>query len=66
MVAYGDPNGYSAMARTVGYTTAIVSHMLLNGLFFIILWVKKICIKWFAFIIIFGFFLVSYVTFLVF
>ncbi|CAD5225372.1 unnamed protein product [Bursaphelenchus xylophilus] len=31
LVAYGDPHGYSAMARTVGYTTAIVSHMLLNG-----------------------------------
>ncbi|KAI1715545.1 saccharopine dehydrogenase NADP binding domain-containing protein [Ditylenchus destructor] len=31
MVAYGDPDGYSAMARTVGYTAGIVSHMVLNG-----------------------------------
>ncbi|KAK0398486.1 hypothetical protein QR680_002615 [Steinernema hermaphroditum] len=31
MVAYGEPTGYSAMARTVGYTTAIVSKMVLNG-----------------------------------
>uniref|UniRef100_A0A914Z7W2 Saccharopine dehydrogenase (NAD(+), L-glutamate-forming) n=1 Tax=Panagrolaimus superbus TaxID=310955 RepID=A0A914Z7W2_9BILA len=31
LVAYGEPNGFSAMARTVGYTTAIVSHMVLNG-----------------------------------
>ncbi|KAK6030158.1 saccharopine dehydrogenase [Ostertagia ostertagi] len=31
MVAYGDPNGFSAMARTVGYTCAIVSNMVLQG-----------------------------------
>ncbi|VDK22016.1 unnamed protein product [Anisakis simplex] len=31
LVAYGDRNGFTAMSRTVGYTTAIVSHMLLNG-----------------------------------
>ncbi|TMS38063.1 hypothetical protein L596_004871 [Steinernema carpocapsae] len=31
MVAYGDPSGHSAMARTVGFTTAIVSKMVLNG-----------------------------------
>ncbi|KAI6224429.1 hypothetical protein M3Y99_01399800 [Aphelenchoides fujianensis] len=31
LVAYGDSHGYSAMARTVGYTTAIISHMVLNG-----------------------------------
>lgn len=31
LVAYGEENGFSAMARTVGYTCAIVSHMLLNG-----------------------------------
>uniref|UniRef100_A0A914EBA5 Saccharopine dehydrogenase (NAD(+), L-glutamate-forming) n=1 Tax=Acrobeloides nanus TaxID=290746 RepID=A0A914EBA5_9BILA len=31
LVAYGEPNGYSAMAKTVGYTCAIVSHMILNG-----------------------------------
>ena len=31
LVAYGEPNGYSAMARTVGYTCAIVSHMVLSG-----------------------------------
>ncbi|KAI6206438.1 Alanine dehydrogenase PNT and Saccharopine dehydrogenase domain containing protein [Aphelenchoides besseyi] len=30
LVAYGDSYGYSAMARTVGYTTAIVAHMLLD------------------------------------
>ncbi|KAI6221387.1 Alanine dehydrogenase PNT and Saccharopine dehydrogenase domain containing protein [Aphelenchoides fujianensis] len=31
LVQYGEPHGYSAMARTVGYTTAIVAHMLLQG-----------------------------------
>ena len=31
LVVYGDPNGYSAMSRTVGYTCGIVSHMVLNG-----------------------------------
>jgi hypothetical protein len=35
MVAYGEqPHGCSAMARTVGYTAAIVSHMILDGDFF--------------------------------
>ncbi|XP_051978790.1 alpha-aminoadipic semialdehyde synthase, mitochondrial-like isoform X2 [Xyrauchen texanus] len=31
LVVYGDPNGYSAMAKTVGYTAAIAAHMVLNG-----------------------------------
>lgn len=32
LVAYGEqPNGFSAMARTVGCTTAIISNMILNG-----------------------------------
>ncbi|PIC37692.1 hypothetical protein B9Z55_016231 [Caenorhabditis nigoni] len=31
LVQYGNPDGFSAMARTVGYTTAIVSHMVLNN-----------------------------------
>ncbi|XP_077536251.1 alpha-aminoadipic semialdehyde synthase, mitochondrial-like [Haemaphysalis longicornis] len=31
MVAYGDPNGYSAMAKTVGYTAAIAAKMILQG-----------------------------------
>lgn len=31
MVAYGDPNGYSAMAKTVGYTGAIAAKMILQG-----------------------------------
>uniref|UniRef100_A0A1I7X9Y8 AlaDh_PNT_N domain-containing protein n=1 Tax=Heterorhabditis bacteriophora TaxID=37862 RepID=A0A1I7X9Y8_HETBA len=31
MVAYGEVNGFSAMARTVGYTCAIVSNMVLQG-----------------------------------
>lgn len=31
MVAYGEPNGFSAMARTVGYTCAIMSNMVLQG-----------------------------------
>ena len=31
LVAYGDPKGYSAMARTVGYTAAIAANMLLTG-----------------------------------
>ncbi|ETN81777.1 saccharopine dehydrogenase [Necator americanus] len=31
LVAYGDRNGFSAMARTVGYTCAVVSNMVLQG-----------------------------------
>lgn len=31
MVAYGDPNGYSAMAKTVGYPAAIAAKMILQG-----------------------------------
>lgn len=31
LVVYGDPNGYSAMAKTVGYPAAIAAHMVLNG-----------------------------------
>jgi hypothetical protein len=31
LTAYGEARGYSAMARTVGYTTAIVTDMLLKG-----------------------------------
>ncbi|KAJ1350331.1 hypothetical protein KIN20_006098 [Parelaphostrongylus tenuis] len=31
LVAYGDPKGFSAMSRTVGYTCAIVSNMILQG-----------------------------------
>lgn len=31
MVVYGDPAGYSAMAKTVGYPSAIVARMLLDG-----------------------------------
>lgn len=31
LVAYGGEHGFSAMARTVGYTCAIVSHMILEG-----------------------------------
>lgn len=30
-VAYGDPKRFSAMASTVGYTTAIVTKMLMTG-----------------------------------
>ncbi|XP_061108202.1 alpha-aminoadipic semialdehyde synthase, mitochondrial-like [Conger conger] len=30
LVVYGDPNGYSAMAKTVGYPAAIVSRMVLD------------------------------------
>jgi alpha-aminoadipic semialdehyde synthase len=30
-VVYGQPNGHSAMARTVGYTLAIVIQMILKG-----------------------------------
>lgn len=32
-VVYGEVNGYSAMAKTVGYTTAIATKMILNGMF---------------------------------
>lgn len=31
LVVYGDPNGYSAMAKTVGYPTGIAANMVLNG-----------------------------------
>ncbi|XP_026094901.1 alpha-aminoadipic semialdehyde synthase, mitochondrial [Carassius auratus] len=31
LVVYGDPNGYSAMAKTVGYPAAIAARMVLNG-----------------------------------
>eukprot|EP00058_Branchiostoma_floridae_P016583 XP_002602071.1 hypothetical protein BRAFLDRAFT_127351 [Branchiostoma floridae] len=31
LLQYGDPQGYSAMAKTVGYPTAIASRMILNG-----------------------------------
>uniref|UniRef100_A0A8B9HI48 Aminoadipate-semialdehyde synthase n=1 Tax=Astyanax mexicanus TaxID=7994 RepID=A0A8B9HI48_ASTMX len=31
LVVYGDPKGFSAMAKTVGYPAAIVARMLLNG-----------------------------------
>ncbi|KAF7654966.1 hypothetical protein LDENG_00062300 [Lucifuga dentata] len=31
LVVYGDPDGFSAMAKTVGFPTAIVARMLLNG-----------------------------------
>uniref|UniRef100_A0A672RM51 Alpha-aminoadipic semialdehyde synthase, mitochondrial n=1 Tax=Sinocyclocheilus grahami TaxID=75366 RepID=A0A672RM51_SINGR len=31
LVVYGDPNGYSAMAKTVGYPAAIAVRMVLNG-----------------------------------
>lgn len=31
LVVYGEPNGFSAMAKTVGYPAAIAAHMVLNG-----------------------------------
>ena len=31
LVVYGDPNGYSAMAATVGFPTGIAAQMLLDG-----------------------------------
>lgn len=31
LVAYGEPGGFSAMAKTVGYPAAIAARMLLNG-----------------------------------
>jgi alpha-aminoadipic semialdehyde synthase len=32
MITYGDPQGYSAMAKTVGYPAAIATDMVLNGI----------------------------------
>ena len=32
LVLYGEPRGYSAMARTVGYPTAIAVKMILDGM----------------------------------
>lgn len=31
LVVYGDPYGHSAMAKTVGYPTAIATKMVLDG-----------------------------------
>lgn len=31
LVCYGDPTGYSAMAKTVGYPAAIATKMVLDG-----------------------------------
>lgn len=31
LVVYGEPNGFSAMAKTVGYPAAIAARMLLDG-----------------------------------
>lgn len=31
LVVYGDANGYSAMAKTVGYPAAIAARMVLDG-----------------------------------
>jgi saccharopine dehydrogenase-like NADP-dependent oxidoreductase len=31
MISYGDPDGYSAMAKTVGLPTAIAAEMILEG-----------------------------------
>jgi len=31
LVNYGDPNGYTAMAKTVGYPCAIATKMVLDG-----------------------------------
>ena len=31
LVVYGDPNGYSAMAKTVGYPAGIAANMIMNG-----------------------------------
>lgn len=31
MVVYGDPNGFSAMAKTVGYPAAIAARLILDG-----------------------------------
>ena len=31
LVVYGEPDGFSAMAKTVGYPAAIAAHMVLNG-----------------------------------
>ncbi len=31
MVVYGDPSGFSAMAKTVGYPAAIGARMVLDG-----------------------------------
>lgn len=31
LVVYGDPSGFSAMAKTVGYPAAIAARMILDG-----------------------------------
>lgn len=37
LVVYGDVNGFSAMAKTVGLPTAMAAKMLLDGKFFCLL-----------------------------
>jgi hypothetical protein len=32
MIAYGDPNNYSAMAKTVGYPAAVATDMILSSI----------------------------------
>lgn len=37
-VVYGDINGHSAMAKTVGYPTAIATKMVLDGILYFSSW----------------------------
>lgn len=41
LVVYGDINGFSAMAKTVGFPTAMAAKMLLDGKFFHLLIIFK-------------------------
>ena len=36
LTMYGDPHGFTAMARTVGWPTAIAAKMILNGMWLIL------------------------------
>lgn len=37
LVVYGDSNGFSAMAKTVGYPAAIAARMILDGQWYVLL-----------------------------
>lgn len=46
LVVYGDVNGFSAMAKTVGLPTAMAARMLLDGKFLCLLIISKSLGSW--------------------
>lgn len=43
LVSYGDANGYTAMAKTVGIPTAIAATMILQGKIIVNVWYVCVC-----------------------